>query len=71
MKTTVRKGFCPECFTGEPTWVVRGHNGDCWTCSRDFTAALRYAIERATQQQPGTGVQQVQTTNTLTEEETQ
>jgi hypothetical protein len=59
MKANVRKDFCPECFTGEQTWVVRGHNGDCWTCSRDFNTALRYAIGRA-HQQPGTG-DQVQT----------
>jgi hypothetical protein len=50
MKANVRKDFCPECFTGEQTWVVRGHNGDCWTCSRDFNTALRYAIGRAHQE---------------------
>lgn len=69
MKVRVCKGWCPECDIAlRQTWLVLGPNGDCWKCSRDYTTALRYAIERAHQEQPGTGDQ---VHNTVSKEQTQ
>jgi hypothetical protein len=49
MKATVRKELCPECEVPAKAWVVRGNDGTCWTCTHDWNAALRYAIERIEQ----------------------
>jgi hypothetical protein len=57
MRATVRKEFCPACQADTQQWVVRGSDGDCWMCTRDWTRALRYAIGRSQQRQPGTGDQ--------------
>jgi len=52
MTPTVRKGPCPDCDIPGQAWIVRGDDGSCWTCTHDFTAALRYAIERSQQGAP-------------------
>lgn len=66
MKYTVRKQPCPMCRE-DPMWIVYDRDGRAVSCQTDWRRAVCIAAERANAtRQPGTGVQQVQPTNTLT-----